>query len=130
MPYTRPLVIPVDFTLQVAGEFQPTKFVVTHNFCQVANAGIQFIVQVLDENLDPINLFGATSLVLAFQAPEGTQFTKTAQFLTNGIDGKIYYVTNDTDLLEAGLWYVQAHVMVGSAQLTTLWGQFQANANL
>lgn len=130
MPYRRPLVIPVEFQLQVAGQFQPNKFIVTQNFCQVANAGIQFIVTVLDENLDPLDIMGANPIVLAFQAPDGTQTPKAATFLTNGLDGAIYYTTNDTDILEAGLWYLQAQVTIGGTILTTLWGQFEANANL
>jgi hypothetical protein len=130
MPYPRPLVIPVNFLLQVAGILQPKGFVVTQNFCQIANAGIQFIVQVLDESLNPLDISGASSIVLAFQKPDGTQFTKTATYLSNGIDGSIYYVTNNTDILEYGLWYIQAQITIGGAMLTTLWGQFQANANL
>jgi|SRR5579864_29026 len=130
IPYRQPLVIPVDFALQVAGPFQPTGFLVTTNFCQVANAGIQIIVQVLDENLNPINLYGATVLTIAFMKPDGMQFSKTAQYLTNGIDGNIYYTTLATDILEAGLWYVQAQVTIGGATLTTQWGEFEANANL
>jgi hypothetical protein len=130
MPYPRPIVIPVDFALQVAGLLQPIGFVVTQNFCQVANAGIQIIVEVLDDQLNALNLYGATGLVLAFQKPDGVQFTKTAQYLTNGIDGKIYYITTATDFLEAGLWYIQAQVIIGGSVLTTLWGQFEVNANL
>ena len=130
MPYPRPIVIPLNFALQVAGTAQPPGFIITQNFCQVANAGIQFIVQVLDENLNPLNLYGATDLALAFQAPDGSYFTKTAQYLTNGIDGNIYYVTNSTDITESGLWYIQPQVILGGTILTTLWAQFEANANL
>lgn len=128
--WRHPIVIPVNFALQVAGQFQPTNFIVTSNFCQIANAGIQIIVQVQDQNLNPLNVLGASAIVLAFQQPDGTQFNRNATFLTNGIDGSIYYVTTATDILEAGLWYVQAQVTVGGATLTTLWGQFEANANL
>ena len=124
-----PLVIPVALQLQVAGAFQGT-FVQTNSFCQVANAGIQFVVTVLDQNGNPLNISGATSLVIAFQLPDGTQVLKTATYVTNGIDGQLYYVTTATDLLEAGLCYVQAQVVVGGSTLTTAWGQFQANANL
>lgn len=122
--------IPVQFNLQVAGQQQPETFIVTQNFCQIDNAGIQFIVQMLDENQNPLNISGATSIILAFQAPDGTQFNKTAQYLTNGIDGQIYYTTTTSDITEAGTYYVQAQVTVGGSTLTTAWGQFQANANL
>ena len=124
-----PIVIPLQFGLQVAGVFQGT-FVSTGNFCQIENAGIQLVVQFLDENGDPLNISGATSLQIAIQQPDGTQVLKAASYVTNGIDGQLYYVTTATDLLEAGLCYVQGQVVVGGSTLTTAWGQFQANANL
>lgn len=125
-----PLVIPVQFQLQVAGAYNPPGFIVTSNFCQVANAGIQFIVTALDQNQNPLNISGATSLMLVFQKPDGTEVVQTAQYVTNGIDGEIYYISTDTDFVEFGLWYVQAQVIVGGAVLTTQLGQFQVNNNL
>ena len=124
-----PIVIPLQFGLQVAGVFQGT-FVSTGNFCQIANAGIQLIVQFLDANGDPLDISGATSLQIAIQQPDGSQVLKPAAYVTNGIDGQIYYVTTATDLLEAGLCYVQGQVVVGGSTLTTALGQFEANANL
>lgn len=124
-----PIVIPLQFALQVAGVFQGT-FVETQNFCQIENAGLQIILTVLDANGQPLDISGATDLVIALQAPDGTQTPFTAQYVTNGIDGQLFYVTTAADLEEAGLWYVQAQVTVGGAMLTTAWGQFQANANL
>lgn len=124
-----PILIPVQFQLQVAGLFQDS-FVETNNFCQVANAGIQFIVEFLDEQQRPLDISGATDIAVALQKPDGTQVALVAQFLTNGIDGKIYYVTTATDILESGVWYVQGQVTVAGATLTTVMGQFEANANL
>lgn len=127
--YRFPIVIPINMQLQVAGP-QPVAFVDTLQFCQIANAGIQVIVQLLDQNGNPLNISGATALIIAFQQPDGTQFTRTAQYVSTGIDGQIYYVTTAADITEAGLWYAQAQITVGGATLTTQWGQFQANANL
>lgn len=124
-----PIVIPVNFSLQVAGAFQGT-FVETNDFCQIANAGVQLVVTVLDANGQPLNISGATSLKIGLQAPDGTQALVTASYVTNGIDGKLYYVTTASDITEAGLWYVQAQFTIGGAVLTTAWGQFEANANL
>jgi hypothetical protein len=122
--------IPIEFSLQVAGLEEPAGFIVTRNFLQAANAGIQFVVTVLDENQNSLDISGATSIVLAFQNPDGTQFTRTAQYLSNGIDGNLCYTTTATDFIEAGLCYVQAQVTIGGAILTTAWGQFEVNANL
>lgn len=124
-----PVVIPIDFALQIAGEFMGT-FAETNNFCQAANAGIQFNVQFLDASGKPLDVSGATVLTIAFQQPDGTQVPHTAQYVTNGIDGRIFYVTNASDFLEAGLAYVQGQVTVGGSILTTAWGQFEVNANL
>ena len=127
--WTYPLVIPLQFALQVAGVFQGT-FVSTGNFCQVANAGIQLVVQFLDANGDPLDISGATSLQIAIQQPDGTQVLTAASYVSNGIDGQLYYVTTATDLLEAGLCYVQGQVVVGGSTLTTALGQFEASANI
>lgn len=124
-----PIVIPLEFDLQVAGVFQGT-FVSTGNFCQINNAGIEFVVKFLDQNEQPLDISGATSISIAFQEPDGTQNTVTAQYVTNGIDGEIYYVTNNTDIDEVGLWFVQGQVTVGGSVLTTALGQFEANENL
>lgn len=124
-----PIVIPIQFELQVAGAFHGT-FISTGNFCQVANAGIQFIVRFLDADTNPIDISGSTVISVAFQKPDGTQVTLAAQYVTNGIDGEIYYVTTATDILEAGLWYVQGQVTVGGSVLTTALGQFEAQVNL
>jgi hypothetical protein len=124
-----PIVIPLQFALQVAGAFQGT-FISTSNFCQIANAGIELIVTFLDQNGDPLDISGATVLAIGLQAPDDTLSLKTAQYVTNGIDGKIYYVLTATDILETGLWYCQGQVTVGGAILTTALGQFEAQPNL
>lgn len=124
-----PIVIPLQFELQVAGVFHGT-FIKTNNFCQIVNAGIQLILTFLDEDGNALDISGATSLIIALQGPDGTQSSKTASYVTNGIDGQIYYVTTAADLVEPGLWYVQGQITVGGAVLTTAWGQFEANPNL
>lgn len=124
-----PIVIPLQFLLQVAGMFLGT-FVVTNNFCQIKNAGIQLVITFLDENGNLLDIYGATNLTIALQAPDGTQTSFPAQYVTNGLDGQIFYVTTATDLTEAGLWYVQGQVTIGGAVLTTALGQFEANSNL
>ena len=129
IPYPYPIVIPINFQLQVAGPYQQS-FIQTGIFVQAENAGIEFIIQFLDQNENPLNISGATSISINFQAPDGTQYLKTAQFLTNGMDGNIYYVSLDTDFVESGLWYVQGSVVVGGATLTTQLGQFEVNGNI
>lgn len=122
--------IAVSFQLQVAGTPSLSFAAPTPNFFQVANAGIQILVQLLDEDQEPLNISGATALTLAFQLPDGTLISKTASYLSNGIDGQIYYVTTASDFIEAGLTYVQAQVTVGGATLTTAWAIFTVHANL
>ena len=122
--------IAVSFQLHVAGTPSLSFAAPTPNFFQVANAGIQILVQLLDEDQEPLNISGATALTLAFQLPDGTLISKTASYLSNGIDGQIYYVTTASDFIEAGLTYVQAQVTVGGATLTTAWAIFTVHANL
>lgn len=129
IPHRYPFLIPLQFNLQVASTQSPG-FFVTSVSCQAANAGIQFLVEMLDANLNTLNISGATSMQIFFQAPDGTQTAHTASYLTNGIDGQLYYVTTVSDLIEAGLWYIQAEIVLGGSTFTTMQGQFEVFSNL
>lgn len=94
---------------------------------QVGDVGLQIIVQVLDQNGAVIDIGGAVALKIKLLKPDGTTLDKTASFLTDGSDGKIYYTTIVGDLNQAGLWQVQGKLTLdGTAKSTRLAGMIVA----
>ncbi len=130
MMYRR-LVIPLNFDLQIAGPVD-TEFIdpSTLQFCHACNSGIQILVYVLDQLANQANISAASSLRFRFLRPDGTTFNRTANFLTNGADGGIYYLVTDTDFVQAGAWQVQASFVLAGDQKTTNWGPFLVSPNI
>lgn len=125
----RRLVISLSFDLQVAGP-DSTDFSTAAQSCQDANAGIQIIARVLGTEGDPINISAASDLVLRFQKPDGTTVGKVASFLTNGMDGAVYYTTAGADFDMDGEWQVQASFSISGESKTTRWSSFSVNPNI
>lgn len=80
---------------------------------QKGNIGTRFIARIIDETTKapkPIN--GTSSIEFHFRKPGGiTVIEKTAQFLTDGTDGLMYYETTSAeDLDTVGVWRIQAYL--------------------
>src|SRR5262245_53446698 len=73
--------------------------------------------QILLTYVDPdtgsaMDLSNATTKNLIFRRPDGRTFTRAAEFVTNGADGKLKYITTAADdTTPAGRWRVQADVI-------------------
>lgn len=76
-------------------------------FCQENDVGLQLIYQFVDVDGNPINIAAAQGLTLKLGYPDGTSADKTATLLTDGTDGKIYYITLNGDLNQFGSYKVQ-----------------------
>ena len=78
----------------------------------------KFIVTVKDENGNAIDISTATKKQLIFRRPTGDLVPKDAQFLTDGSEGKMYYLTTKDDLDMIGdnddAWEVRAYIEMGS----------------
>lgn len=126
-----PPVIPLNFTLQVAGPL-PNDFQTDDNpqGCRDTNDGIQLIVQVVDQALLPIDVRGSTILQIKLKSPSGKTLDRAATYLTNGLDGKLQYTTVAADLVEDGLYRIQAKYVLAGDVKTTRWGQFRVGPNI
>lgn len=59
-----------------------------------------------------MDLSDATVKNLVFKRPSGETFVKAADYVTDGADGKLKYVTVDADdTMPAGAWRIQAEVV-------------------
>lgn len=76
------------------------------------NVEVRLIVQ---EDGVAVDISGAAAMKILFQAPDGTVTEQTAEFVTDGTDGAMRYVTaSASDLDDAGEWLVQGHLTMPS----------------
>jgi hypothetical protein len=76
----------------------------------VGSVGLELVVFAPDQDGDPLDLSGATQLLVYLTRPDGTVLTKTAVLDTDGTDGLFKYVTQSGDLSVKGTWKIQGYV--------------------
>lgn len=97
---------------------------------QLLNIGITFLVTVRDQDGNIVDLSAASLKNIILVKPDRTKMTKTADFYTDGSDGKIKYVSVANDLDVIGIWRIQAYVEVGAKKLYTDISSFKVHDNL
>lgn len=122
--------IPLQFTLPVAGPVTADFDSCLPQQCQEDNANIQVVVNVVDHEGNPLNLMMATTKRLRFLAPDGTTFVKDASFLTSGVDGALEYTSGVADFKEFGTYQVQAEYVIGGKFQTTRRAKFRVGENI
>jgi len=80
---------------------------------QVGDAGTQIVVKVRDGGRR-MDLSAATSRRIVLTKPDGNEVLRDADFVTDGTDGALVYVTGAGEVDQPGLWQVQAQLVVGS----------------
>ena len=91
----------------------------------VQNAvGLILEVVCVDENDVAINISAATTKDILIQRPNGFTITRAASFTTSGTDGKIRYITVAGDLIMAGRYKYQGHVVYSGNDRLTSAGAF------
>lgn len=65
-----------------------------------------------------------------FEKPDGTILTKTASFVTDGVDGKLQYVTVSSDIDVAGIWKLQGKVVLTAGTYKSSMHEFRVFENL
>lgn len=100
---------------------------------QVGDVGTAITVTVVKPGTStPVDISSATVLHIILGPPgEGAApVTKTAAFVTNGVDGKMQYVTQAGDLSAAGSWKVQGYFENPAGKWHTAKGKFKVNSNV
>lgn len=88
---------------------------VTRDEIHAGDIGTRFEITVL-ENGVAMDLSTANSVEFSFRKPDQTIVTRTASFVTNGVDGKVKYTTQEGDLDQKGAWRMQIHVVFTSTR--------------
>jgi hypothetical protein len=91
----------------------------------VGDVGTEFLAQLLDEQVEPVDVSGATVLKINFLKPDGTTVSFDAspgsvKFPSRtGVDGWFNYRTVEDDLDQQGTWEGQGYVEVGGGKWHT-----------
>lgn len=96
---------------------------------QEGDIGTKLLVTITD-NGTAVNLATASSLSLYIKKPDGTILNRTASLETDGTDGKINYVTISGDLDVAGVYKLQARVVLSSGSFYSSTDTFKVHCNL
>jgi hypothetical protein len=84
----------------------------TENGVPLYTVGLS-IELTITESGSPFDISNATTKSIIFQKPDKSVVTKTADFVSDGSDGKIKYVTSgSSDLDQWGTWLAQAYVSI------------------
>jgi len=73
--------------------------------------GTVFEVILMDDE-DVVDISGATTKELIFRKPDGSKATQTADFVTDGTDGGMQYISVADDLDQTGAWNIQAYLVL------------------
>lgn len=85
---------------------------------KVGDIGTVFEMTLTDQE-GVLDLTGATSLKFRFKEPDDSKWEATASLVTDGTDGKINYAFIASDLDQAGVWTLEAFVVLPSGQWTS-----------
>ena len=81
--------------------------------------GTPFSMTIYDSTNGILNISSASPITIIFTKPDGTHVEKEAVFVTDGVDGKMKYVTVDGDLSASGLWQYQGRVTFTNGEWAT-----------
>jgi hypothetical protein len=79
----------------------------------VGDVGTRLIATIYD-GTEVKNVSTATVKELTIRKPDGTTITVDALFLTDGVDGNIYYATTADTFSDAGYYKIQGFIMIGA----------------
>lgn len=88
-------------------------------FCQQNDYGFALMIQIIDENGNPVNLANASVVSFILIAPDGTISTKTGTLYQGGIGGLLYYMLIAGDLAQFGEYTVQGAVSLPSGSVVS-----------
>lgn len=95
----------------------------------VGDIGTVFEVTVHDCDV-VVDISAASTMEIVFKKPDKTIVTKVAVHTTDGLDGKMQYVTILDDLDLKGTWSIQARVTLPTGTWRSEISKFKVYANL
>lgn len=95
----------------------------------VNDVGTRFLATIKDDGV-VVDISTASSITMIFKKPDDEIVNKTGTPFSDGTDGKVYYDTLAGDLDEAGLYKLQAKVVLTNGTYYTDIYTFHVHCNL
>ncbi len=96
-----------------------------HADIRVGDTGTVFLLSIVDEVEDVINISSATTLNVRFGKPDETSIDRAGEFVNGGADGLMKYTAITGDLDMSGKWRIQAHIITPlgewRSEIETFW---------
>lgn len=93
------------------------------------DVGTKLLVTVTDDD-SAVDISTASSLTIFIKKPDGTVLDRAGVLNTDGIDGKMYYLTVVGDLDVAGNYKIQGKVVISVGTFYTSISNFKVHCNL
>ena len=95
----------------------------------VNDVGTKFLATIKDDGV-VVDISSAISITMMFKKPDDEVVEKSGTLDSSGTDGKVYYTTIARDLDEAGLYKLQAKVVLSTGTYYTDIYSFKVHCNL
>jgi|TARA_B100001564_G_C20560376_1_gene633460 uncharacterized protein YbcV (DUF1398 family) len=95
----------------------------------VNDVGTKFLATIKDDGV-VVDISSAISITMMFKKPDDEVVEKSGTLDSSGTDGKVYYTTIAGDLDEAGLYKLQAKVVLSTGTYYTDIYSFKVHCNL
>lgn len=104
----------------------------TTNFSEfhVADVGVALRATIKDEETDVVPLQSASVKQYTIRKPSGAEITVDCDFVTDGSDGLIQYVTVASTFDEAGYYKLQGYLEMGTSKWHTNTITFRVYPNI
>jgi hypothetical protein len=99
------------------------------SYIHEGDIGTKLLITIKDDG-SVVDISSASSLSIFIKRPDGTMLTRTGTLETDGTDGKIYYIIVAGDLNDAGLYKIQAQVILTSGAFYSSTANFKVHCNL
>lgn len=96
----------------------------------IGDVGTLFKPRFVDGNGVVVDISSASVLTIIFNRPNGTGFSRTMTFLTNGVDGRGKYLSVEGDIDVEGQWSMEGYVELPSGHWHSDVQQFPVKSNL
>ena len=96
----------------------------------IGDVGTAFRITILDYDESVIPVSTAITIKFSFLKPDKTIVSKIGSLYTDGLDGKVQYITIVGDLDIKGLWKLQVWVYLADGKWYTSKSNFQVDDNI